>query len=100
MPDVYLPMQQRHSGDALTLTLSRRERELRIPLWFQFRQRNFLPLRGRVRVGASLEDVVKLSCQADARPCSVILAKAGIQNHPLPQGDLVAETSGFRLSPE
>ena len=36
MLDVHLPMQQRHTGDALTLTLSLRERELRIPLWFQF----------------------------------------------------------------
>ncbi len=29
---------RRFIGDALTLTLSRRERELRIPLWFQFRE--------------------------------------------------------------
>ena len=44
MPDVYLPVQQRNAWDALTpvsstgqaLTLSQRERELRIPLWFQF----------------------------------------------------------------
>ena len=36
MPEVHLPMQQRYAGDALTLTLSRRERELRIPFWFQF----------------------------------------------------------------
>ena len=37
----HLPMQQRQAGDALTL--SQRERELRIPLWFQFNVRGRRP---------------------------------------------------------
>ena len=32
MLEVHLTMQERHAGDALTLTLSRREKELRNPL--------------------------------------------------------------------
>ena len=42
MPEFDLPMRQRRAGDALTLTLSRREREPSFPLWLQFSTRKLI----------------------------------------------------------